>query len=263
MTFPVAPANNQVYERPDGTRFRWRTVTKSWLRVSSSKPPTTQRITATGASAITIPAGAVKVRVTGSGGGGAGGNNNGVSWGHASAGGGSGYAGEALIDLAGATSMDVIVGAGGVGTTSSAGDGGDTTVNIGGLGSIIFGGGKAASYTPADPAGGFMGAPGGAGGTLGGTLGGQVVGGSDPGGPGLNTSLPGTLASGNGGSTAYGAGGQSQGSADGSAAPASPAGRDGSGYGGGGSGSVNRNTFTTAAKGGNGAPGFVNLEWIF
>lgn len=273
MAWPSAPANDQIFTRADGVQFRFRSATNSWLRLTTGASATTQTlITAVGVSPVTIPPGAKKVRVKACGGGAAGGFAGGNNKGSGAPGGGSGYGGEALIDLALVSAISVTVGGAGAGTTTTAGNGGDTTINFTGLGNIVFGGGKA-SVLPysigSSPAGtGTFNTRGGYGGDSSSTISGLILaGGSENGGNGIyNSGVNCLLSSGAGGSGPFGRGGRSRGSQTAITPPDSYAGENGSGYGAGGSGAcaeANGSGGSAATKGGDGANGMALFEWIF
>lgn len=273
MAWPSAPANNQIFTRSDGVQFIFRSASNSWLRLTTGASSTTQTlITAVGVSPVTIPPGAKKVRIRACGGGAAGGFAGGNNRGSGAPGGGSGWGGETLIDLASVSAISATIGGAGAGTVTTAANGGDTVLNLTGLGSITFGGGKASTLplsigtTPAGT--GSFTTRGGYGGDGSTTIGGIVlVGGSENGHSGsYNSGINCVMASGNGGSGAFGRGGRSRGSTNAIAPPDSFVGENGSGYGAGGSGACSEASGSggsSATKGGDGANGMALFEWIF
>jgi hypothetical protein len=273
MAWPAAPANDQIFTRPDGVQFKFRSATNSWLRLTTGLAATTQTVvTAVGISAVPIPSGAKKVRVRGVGGGGSGGFAGGTNRGSGAPGGGAGWAGEALIDLTGISAISANIGAGGVGTTTTVANGGNTVLTFTGAGSITFGGGVAGSLpnsiSGTVPGNGTFSVRGGYGGDGSTTIGGLFVsGGAENGEKGeYNAGINCVMASGAGGSTPFGRGGRSRGSQTGITPPDGYNGEDGIGYGSGGSGAcseANGSGGSSAQKGGNGANGMALFEWIF
>lgn len=273
MAWPAGPANNQIFTRADGVQFQYRSASTSWLRLTSGASATTQTlITAVGVSAVTIPPGAKKVRVKACGGGAAGGYAGGTNKATGAPGGGSGFGAEALIDLASVSAISANVGAAGAGTTTTAGNGGDTVLTFTGIGTITLGGGVAStipsSISGANPGNGTFTTRGGVGGSGSTTISGQILIGSSENGE-MGSYLSGInclMASGSGGSGSFGRGGRSRGSLNGITPPDSYVGENGSGYGSGGSGAcseANGGGGSSATKGGDGANGMALFEWIF
>lgn len=275
MAWPSAPANGQIFTRADGVQFQFRSASNSWLRLTSGAGNTLiQLFTSLGVQSVTIPAGAKRAKVKGVGGGGKGGDvYSGNNFETGAAGGGSGWGGEAVVELTGVSAVSVNIGAGAV--AGSATDGQDTSITFTGAGSITFGGGKGAvtQIVGSAPKFGTYMMRGGEGGAGASNIPGIILlGMSDNGGNGMyftevtSTDLNQIGASGSGGSSIFGRGGSPRGSNSGVAPSNSNGGQNGQGYGAGGSGAVqgwNNSGGTGAANGGNGANGAVQIEWFF
>lgn len=230
-------------------------VWKEFVRGSvGNKFPTQQTISAVGAFVYTPTPGAVRANFQLVGGGGAGGNvdGQGANTGGAGGGGASGFDGDTgIIDITGAATFSGSIGAAGVVSGVSTGDGGNggnTTITVGATtytaGGGTGGGGMLAGTTPGGSQDG--GAPG---------VGTNLFGASQPGGMGAyngNGATNGT--GGNGGSTRVGSGGKGIHII----AAVASGGLAGVGFGSGGSGATTSN-IATNVSGGAGRPGLLRV----
>jgi hypothetical protein len=261
---PASPLAGQLWWESDtGLLFlRYTDVNSSQFvqvggTVAASMPTTV--VHTTSIAGVAIPAGARLFSVKGVGGGAAGGgvNSAGGGAGLASSGGGGGsgcYGESSIAAVAGATTYDVTIGAGGVGVSAAAGGGGGATIVAVGSSSVTFNGGigggagsvSAAVIAWIPGAGGAFAASGSIVMVAYGSMGKTGISG------------PSSSTSGAGGESPWGRGG----AVDRVASAAANIGNAGVGYGAGGASAVNYASSNSRA-GGDGAPGRVEITFFY